>query len=1160
MGPLFALVLACAPEAPEPAVRSITPAKGWTGEQTDVVIRGEHLLPLVSLGAEEPVGGTFRAWLEGPEGADEVEAVELSGVDRLDSSTLVAEVPANLEPGLYDLFVHTPAGLEARLDQGYRVTRTRADHLVFEATDAALDLGEFASVRLGVFAPDDSAVSADLLVEVVATSATDAAGVEFAAGQLGDQTELADGVGIRGTLGSDGQAGVLVRSTLADDVILTARAVEEGGVDEAELLLSWQPGALASLEITLPFTPFRAEAHVPFTVHLALRDAFGNPLPDVAARVSMSDDCDGLRRIVDLVGEADVEVVLDTACEANHLTVFNTSGEVVSLPFDVLAGEHVAYRVTAVPSTDVRAGVDAVLIIAEAVDAWGNLVRVQGGALSLTDSLSGLDPRSSCPELVDGIALCTTWLLRAGTVTVDVADELGLSGRSNVVQVVPDTAASLEIVPASLDAIAGNELNVVVAVFDAFGNVVEIEPGGVDAVTFFDDTGTLSCSWSRPVGDGSHVFVCTITAATEADELGASVDRLGVQGTASERVRVHNAELSVVEIGVPVSATAGVPFALTFRGFDAYGNAYTRQSDPVLDLDDSTGTLAPTSATLGASGEITTSGSITGASASARVRAAQFGVRLGTSAAFSVGSGAPASFRVSAAPWVGVNEDLDVTATAIDSWGNDVSSYSGTPSFSSTSGACGSDTAELVGGVAAVSLACGDVGVGERFTAADGTLSGESDLVDVVDFACTSGPVAELLLAGGTDPAVCLVAGVASVDVDATTSSSTAGVQVYSFVDDEDTRVRNASGTGTYTWADAGPRYVQALVVDAVGCADETDGWAWLGVEDGEPTGPVEIAVSAAEVTTGGIVTVSLLAHDCTGDLAVGQELLVRTDLGEPVGSSSGSGLSVTLDASAAGTTLWSFPEGFAEEATFYAGTSSAGAYGEVGVTVTQDSARPHVLEVTPAGEWTEAVSEIVVTFDETMLESSLSDVVLTGPDGAVELTASLSENVLVLTPAAPLDVVAGAYSLNIPSTVRDAAGNRLDGGWAGAAASAQFAFGDVRESLPSLGGCLAGASAFRPDGDDGAGSEADSAEITPVSSSSPTWWELRVSDAAGDRVRTLRTPGTAASITWDGRHDDGRVAVGGTYTLAVSAVDATENQALACSPSIALEHRLELP
>lgn len=1157
MGTLFALVIACAPVAPPPDVRLVTPRQGWTGESTDVVIEGDHLLPVVSIGGESPVGGSFGLWLERPSG----EAVEIRGAQRLADGSLAAEIPAGLDPGIYDLRVRTPAGEEDTLASAYRVTNTRADHLAFSVTRASWELGEFATIVLSVEAPDETPVATDLLVEVEATSPRGAEGLEFASGQLASQEALASGSGIRGRLGPDGEGTFLVRSTVADDVTFTARSVDEEGVSDASLLLSWQTGSFNSLDVSLPFSPFRAEAHVPFTVHLALRDEFGNPLPDTAARLSLSDECDGLHTIVDLVGEADVEVVLDTACSDNRLTLFNTSVQVESEAFDVVAGEQAGYRVTAAPGSEVEAGMTPVLVAVEAVDAWGNHVDVEGAELALSDVLGGLDPRSSCPDTVDGVAFCTAWLLRAGSDSFTVTDGAGLSGVSNTVTVKASAASTVLVEPAALSTIAGNELIVRVAVLDAFANVVEIEPGGLDAVDFTDDTGTISCDWLGPVGDGAQAFDCRVTSASEADLISASLSRRGVSGVAAEAVIVHNAELADVDVGIPAGVVAGAPFALTLRGFDTYGNPYLRQTDPVLDLSDTTGTLSLSTATLGTGGEITTTASITLANSAVRVEAGQAGTTLGTSSPFPVTAGAPASLSVDTDPWVAVGDAVDVVVTVVDSWGNAVTTHTGTVSFSTTADACAAvSDVEMADGTATTSLDCTDVRLGARVSATAGTLSGDSAIFDVVDFDCASGPTAVLTLAGEAEPSVCLAAGEATVDVDAASSSSSTGLTLYSFVDDDDQRLRNTVGTGSYTWEGEGVRYVQALVVDSAGCADETEGWAWLGEDDGGPTGPVTLASDLAEVATGASVTVSAQARDCTGDLAVGQSLLVRADLGEASGTATGTGLALTLDAVGEGSLTWSFPAGHAGTATFHAGTATLAAHGSVSVEVTQDSARPHLVDAEPAGIWTDPVDAIRLTFDEALLASTLSGVTVTGPSGDVPVTTALSGTMLVLTPSTPIDTSAGAFTIDVPSSVRDEAGNRLDGDWSGAAAAATVHFGDVADSLPTLAGCVVGETEFQPDGDDGVGSEADSISVTPVASADPTWWELRVVDQTGATVRTSRVDGATGSATWDGRGDDGLVLPQANYSLVVSAVDAADNRATACTRAVDLAQRLELP
>ena len=84
----------CTLSLPDPTITAISPARGWTGESTAVEIRGEHFLPAVSVGALDPVGSEFEAWLLcNPE-------VRLEGVQLVDYQTLDAQVPAGVEPAL----------------------------------------------------------------------------------------------------------------------------------------------------------------------------------------------------------------------------------------------------------------------------------------------------------------------------------------------------------------------------------------------------------------------------------------------------------------------------------------------------------------------------------------------------------------------------------------------------------------------------------------------------------------------------------------------------------------------------------------------------------------------------------------------------------------------------------------------------------------------------------------------------------------------------------------------------------------------------------------------------------------------------------------------------------------------------------------------------
>ncbi len=1157
---LLAVFAACAPPAPAPELFSVEPARGWRGEVTAIVLAGDHLLPSVSLGDLDPVDAEFEVWLEGAGGS-----IRLEGAELLDYDHVVAQVPAGVASGTYAMVLRTPAGDEARLEEGFFVATTRADHLVLRPTaGVAYDLGEYASIVLQVEDPNDEVVATDIAVELVASSADGAEGVEFAPDQLVGQAAAESGVGITGRLDADGSTTILVRSTHAADVTFSATALSELGLDDAApLVLSWQTGGLANVTVSLPFTPFRARAGTPFQVHLALEDEFGNPLPETYARVSISDACGSFRTVADVIGEGDAEVTLDVACDADQLTVFNASVEVVSDDFVVLPGDMAGYQVIATPDTLVEAGVQPVLVLVEAVDAYGNRVDDFDGAITLTDQLAGIDAdRTNCPSITGGATLCATYLHRAGMDFFRVVDDELRAATSNSVEVVASDPVTVSLSLGSADVIAGNEVGASLAVADAWGNAVEIEPGGVDPVTMTDDSDSVECDWTGPIAEGRHGFLCSFTNAYEESVVQAELPRLGLRGSAPDPVTIRNAELSTVTFTVPSTVVAGAGFALSASGFDDYGNPYIRQTDPVVDVTDSSGTLSVSSLSLDANGEAVTSASLTAAGTGVRVRASRSGTTVGVSSPIAVTAGAMAGFDVEAPPWVGVGDELDVVVGPVDAFGNTVASYAGAPTVSITSSVCDAVTLAPLSGVAAnVALSCNDVLLGATVLVSDGTYSSSSDTVDVVDFECASPPVATLTLDGGDEAVVCLGSGGATVEADGSASSvGAADLAMFSFIETDGARGRDSAAVTEFTWAAAGPRLVEMLVVDDDGCGATASAWSWVGVDDGEVTGPVDLVASDSAVASGGFVTVDIAAYDCTGDVAGGRDILLRASLGDVVGTDSGAGVVLTLDASGEGTVTWDFPDGYAALATLAAGSASAGGYGAVMVAVTQDSARPHVIDVTPSGTTSGSIDEVVLRFDEALLSSMVSGVSVTGPSGSESATLTLDGSTLTLTLAHAVDASAGTYTVTVPDSVRDEAGNRVDGAWSGTAGAFSSVFGAVTSALPVTAGCAVSTDLFRPDGDDGAGEESDSVEFSPVTAGTPTWWWMVVTDVGDNHVRSARVAGSASGISWDGIGDDGLVVPGGDYVVSIVAIDNTDNQGEVCVESITVAHRLELP
>jgi S-adenosylmethionine hydrolase len=1157
---LLAFVAGCAPEPTGPVLTRVEPEWGWTGEATEVDLVGERFFPEVVVGGQGggQVDAGFSAFLD-----VDGDEVPLERVVAVDYETVHAEVPEGVEAGAWDVVLASPTGARARLTEGFVVTDTRADALAVEVSSAAYEVGDYATLVVSVVDPGGAVVPQTLPVRVEATSGTDAEGVVFARG-LEDQVDLETGVGIEGSLDVDGTATLLVKSTVPDDVTFVVTAPETPTVDATQVLLSWDPGDLATVELSLPRDEFVTRAGEAFDLDITLLDAQGNVLPDEVARLFLLEDagCGDLREQVEVVGQATVSVTLETSCEVDHLQATNESVDVTSAAFSVIPAEMSAFRVTTNQST-VAAGTEVLGLTVEAVDAFGNVVTDATETFSLSDESGGIDTsRTLCSALAAGEASCTTYLLVAGEDALVVTGTDGHTGRADVT-VTAGEPATVDVVPGASRVAAGEVFGVGVTVTDAWGNAVDISPGADDPVQFLDDTGTIDCSWSGPLDEG-ETFDCAITAASMGLAIQAIVASRGVEGVAGDLLDVVNAELALVELDAPgTSPSAGDAFTLVARAYDAWDNAYQVQTDPVLDLRDSTGSLSPSSLALDGGGEARVSASITVAG-DTTVIASQAGVDLGSSEAFEVRPAAMAAFELTLPTWIDVDEGAEVTVTAVDAYGNTQTSYGGSATVTSRAGLCENLVLPAFSdGVSGGALTCTTVGLGDRFDATDTDgFTGASDTLDVVDLACADGPVARLTLDGDDDVVTCLSSAEVTVDADAGGSTSgSAGLVLYHFDDSDGGRTRTLTTALTYTFGTPGARRISLLAVQSDGCAAEDEGVIWVGEDDGEPTGPVSVTVadSAVESLTGA-TTVTLSAQDCAGDVAAGQAVYVRADLGELAGTATGAGLTVTLDASGEATVDWTFPEGSAGTAGIYTGSETGGAFGGGSLAVEEDAAPPHVVEVMPSGATSGVVDEIVVTFDEDILDGSPDGAVtLEGPDGEVPCTATLDGGTLTLAPSTTVDADAGTWTLTL-GAIRDEAGNKLDGEWTGGPSAFEVQFGAVADSLPSVSECPGSTDTFRPDGDPGTGEEADEVVLSPTSSASPTWWWLVVEDEEGTRVRSLRVAGGSAAVTWDGRSDGGIIQAPADYVLVLRAVDGSGNVGAPCSGAVRIAQRVVSP
>jgi len=175
--------------------------------------------------------------------------------------------------------------------------------------------------------------------------------------------------------------------------------------------------------------------------------------------------------------------------------------------------------------------------------------------------------------------------------------------------------------------------------------------------------------------------------------------------------------------------------------------------------------------------------------------------------------------------------------------------------------------------------------------------------------------------------------------------------------------------------------------------------------------------------------------------------------------------------------------------------------------------------------------------------------VVAATPDGDGD------EVTLDLDPA--VDATAGTWTVTAELELRDVSGNKLDGAWTGQSAPHVGTFGDLPPAADPVSGCIPDVPVFRPDGDDGAGSEADTVTLTLESNSAPAWWVVSVRDEADALVvRRYELPaGAQDTWTWDGRGVRGEVLPNGAYQVAVDADDGQGNGGGVCTAVVSIDN-----
>lgn len=1176
----------CVRTPPPPVVYSVWPSTPlYNGEPHVLAIYGDNFFPQVELDATRrgvaDVDRQFTVVLVGEDGDE----LELDG-SATDYHTIETVVPERLDVGSYAVRVVSPTG-EAGESDGPLVTITDSeiDRIAVTTDDVHYRVGDPATIsfRLVDHQGEDVYLDADQDIRVAVTvESEDTLEGDLANGSLDDAVLDAEAMRIEGALDEFGSGSVFLTLDKPAFVTVHVEPLEAGSdIGEGAAMLEWAPGAVVGLRIELPEDTYTARAGTPFEVVVTPYDDEGNDIVedgDEPVDVLLRDEC-GIyvgsadRIYVRETFEVTVTELLPDTCDSDRIVnAFDDLTVVSDDTFTVVPGpvDHLDVSVVAgAGSEDIVAGqIYHAFIRAE--DAWHNEVADWSGTISeVRDSSDGV---SSYLCNAASVVACDLTSIRAGETTLMVEATDGTTGVSPPFTIRPATATRIEVTADAATYEAGTAGPVTVTVYDAWDNVVDAADFGASAFTITDATGSIACVPAATTGPAQ--FDCAFYISKVGNTLTATLDTgASVLTDTSDGFDVVNGPLSRVTITPDVGTiTAGTKAQFTFRGYDAWDNEYvTTSSPPVLDLTDTNGgTVTPTTLTL--SGVVVQDLTFTKAG-STQVVASESGTERGRSVHLNVQPGATNGLSLAVAdPWIDLGEALTVTVRSVDAYGNPTEE-DGSGTLTASSGAAADVSFALSGGVGSATLNYTDVASDDRVVASLGGWSGSYEGV-VVSERCTPGPTADVVFGGASDYALACydeTLGEAQIVGDLSGSASSTPLSLYGLrLVGGDAHLATTS-TLTVLAVETGIFDLEALVVDADGCGDVASARAYVGADDGGVVGPIDVSFddtaiepgagysSVADTTT--VVTVDALT--CTGDPADGVGVYLRADRGEITGATaSGQGLEVGLVGGTGSAVLDVF-DFFADgTATVHAWAPTGAAYGSASIDVVGDSQNPIVLEQSPSGADSGSYDAIDVVFSEPMLASTLTVSQFTVSDGtttAVIDTVTTSDNEAVtLELDGAIDASSGPWTVTVRQAVRDAAGNKLAGTWqVGTAADYTGRFGGSTDTADPVTVCTPDRATFRPDGDPGAGDEADEVTIAVQSATQPTWWVIDVTDADGELVdREFVAPRASTDAwVWDGRALDERIVDNGTYTVAIDSEDAYGNRGGACSTTVTVDN-----
>ncbi len=363
-----------------------------------------------------------------------------------------------------------------------------------------------------------------------------------------------------------------------------------------------------------------------------------------------------------------------------------------------------------------------------AMDEYDNTVTTFSSTATLSDLTATISPTTTT-NFISGVWTGNVQITESrnnNTISVSAQNKTGVS---NQFDVEPGAVSHFVFSAIPSPQIAGNAISITIVAEDIYNNQVT---DFTDIVALSDSTGTISPSTTGSFSGGQWTGNVTINKKQSDVAIIASYGSVVSQ---SNLFNIKANDVDRFSISTITSQTAGTPFIIEVTALDAYNNQVD-DFDDAVDISDLSGSISPTISQQFSSGywsgnvtinQMYTNNVIT-------VVRTSTGTESGSSNGFNVSHNSldRFSFSTITSPQR-AGTFFSITITALDAFGNTVTSYNGTSSLSDLTGTINpAVTGNFVDGVWTGNVEITQIQSSNRVMVSSGTKSGTSNNFDVV--------------------------------------------------------------------------------------------------------------------------------------------------------------------------------------------------------------------------------------------------------------------------------------------------------------------------------------------------------------------------------------------------------------------------------------------